>query len=115
MSYPPRLRHDKFAVGDEVWWHIPTVMACCRSWSPDITKPTKITAVTDRAPSINNGHTQLVRVSPNYCPFTDEFEGTWLLPVGVRSPNDPAYLAAFNDGKAPDQPASAERDSASEP
>lgn len=99
MTYPPKLRYDKFKVGDEVCWCIPVVMACCHSWAPDITSPTKVIAVKDRKPSINNGHTQLVRVSPNYCPFTDEFEGTWFLPTGVLSHNDPRYLEAFVEKK----------------
>jgi len=95
------VRLDRFSVGDEVWWHIPTVMACCRSWAPDITKPTKIIAVRDKplgpdGKLHNSSHTQLVRVSPNYSPYGDEFEGSWLLPVGVRSHNDAGYRDAFN-------------------
>jgi len=91
-------RTDRFAVGDEVWWHIPTVMDHCRSWAPDITRPTTIIAVREHpcaAPDhVNRSrHTQLVRVQPNYCPWGDEFEGGWLLPVGVRSHNDEAFRA----------------------
>lgn len=93
-------RQDKFAVGDKVWWHIPTVMDHCRTWSPDITRPVKIIAVKEREPGsngkINAGHTQLVRVSPNYCPWGDQFDGSWLLPVGIKSHNDPAFRAILN-------------------
>ena len=86
---------ERFSVGDEVWWHVPTVMDCCRTWSPNITKPTKIIAVKDREGwsigKINPSHPQLVRVSPNYCPWGDEFDGGWLLPVGITTHNDPAF------------------------
>lgn len=93
--WPPPMREDRFAVGDEVWWHIPTVLAACTTWAPDITKPVTIIAVKDRHPGpsgrVNAGHSQLVRVSPSYCPYSDEFDGTWLLPVGIKHHNDPAY------------------------
>lgn len=88
MSWPPPQRADRFNVGDEVWWNIPTVMDACNTWAPDITKPVKVIAVRDHK---NTAHAQLVRVSPNYCPWGDEFDGTWLLPVGIRSHNDDAY------------------------
>lgn len=96
MSWPPPLRQDRFAVGDEVWYHIPTVMDACRTWAPDITRPTKIIAVRDIPipegwTRPNSGHTQMVRVSPNYCPHGDEFNGGWFLPVGIRDHNDPAW------------------------
>jgi hypothetical protein len=91
-------RTDRFEVGDEVWWHIPTVMDFCRSWAPDITKPTTVIAVKDHPCGASDHpnrarHSQLVRVSPNYCPYGDEFEGSWLLPVGVKSHNDAAFRA----------------------
>jgi hypothetical protein len=92
------VRHtERFSVGDEVWWHVPTVMDSCRTWAPDISKPTKIIAVKDRegwaVDQVNPCHPQLVRVSPNYCPWGDEFDGSWLLPVGIKSHNDPAFRA----------------------
>ena len=94
--WPPPMREDRFSVGDEVWWHIPTVMDHCRSWAPNITKPVTVIAVknhtlmsgSDRPAS---GHWQLVRVSPNYCPWGDEFDGLWFLPTGIKSHNDAAY------------------------
>jgi hypothetical protein len=95
MTFDRYSRKDRFEVGDEVWWNIPVVMDCCNTWAPDITKPTKIIAVRDRPPSFNGkGHSQMVRVLPNYCPWGDEFEGTWLLPTGVLSHNDRAYREA---------------------
>lgn len=87
-TWPPPMREDRFKVGDEVWWHVPTVMECCRTWAPDITKPVTVVAVRDHR---NSGHSQLVRVSPNYCPWDNEFDGSWLLPVGIKSHNDPAF------------------------
>lgn len=88
---------ERFSVGDEVWWHVPTVMDCCNTWTPNITKPTKIIAVKDREGwsigRANPCHPRLVRVSPNYCPWGDEFDGSWLLPVGITSHNDPAFRA----------------------
>lgn len=87
-DWPPPQREDRFKVGDEIWWHVPTVMDCCNSWAPDTSKPVRVIAVKDKR---NSSHTQLVRVTPNYCPFTDEFGGEWFLPVGIQSHNDPAY------------------------
>lgn len=87
-TWPPPVREDRFTVGDEVWWHIPTVMDFCRTWAPDITKPVKIIAVRDHK---NASHSQLVRVSPNYCPYGDEFDGSWFLPTGIKDHNDPAF------------------------
>ena len=82
------VRTDKFAVGDVVEWNTPIVMQHCRTWAPDITKPVTVIAVS----SIDNehlqragGHTQLVRIEPNYCPWGDEFSGTWFKP---KSPPD---------------------------
>lgn len=87
-------REDRFAVGDEVWWNVPVVMEHCRTWAPDITRPTTVIAVKDRPPRfIPASHSQLVRVSPNYCPYGDEFDGIWLLPTGIKTHNDPAYRA----------------------
>lgn len=88
MSWPPPQREDRFSVGDEVWWNIPVVMDFCRTWAPDITKPVTVIAVKEHT---NSGHSQMVRVSPNYCPHTDEFDGGWFLPVGIQTHNDPAY------------------------
>lgn len=87
--WPPPMRADRFAVGDEVWWNIPVVMSSCNTWAPDITKPVTVIEVNDsKGPG---GHSQMVRVSPNYCPYGDEFNGLWFLPVGVRSHNEPSY------------------------
>jgi hypothetical protein len=98
MSWPPPLRQDRFVVGDEVWYHVPTVMDACRTWAPDISKPARIIAVRDieRRPDgkVPSGHTQMVRVSPNYCPHGDEFNGGWFLPVGIQTHNDPAFRNA---------------------
>lgn len=89
-------RHAEiFKVGDEVWWHVPSVMAHCRTWAPDTLKPVSIVAVQD-AKGVNLPHPQLVRVSPNYCPYGDEFSGSWFLPVGIRSHNDAAYRAIMS-------------------
>lgn len=76
----------RFEVGDEVWWHVPTVMDFCNTWAPDITRPTKIIAVETRAGG-GTGHPQMVRVSPNYCPHGDQFDASWFLPVGVTDHN----------------------------
>jgi hypothetical protein len=81
------LRTDTFAVGDEVWWLVPTVMEFCRTWAPDTLKPTAIIAVRPielEHVQRNAGHTQYVRVSPNYCPYSDEFSGAWFNPTGVK-------------------------------
>ena len=83
---------ELFKVGDEVWWHVPSVMDLCRTWCPDTNKPTTIIAVRP-APGIRVDHPQQVRVSPNYSPYGDEFSGAWFLPVGIQSHNDPAYRA----------------------
>lgn len=72
-------RDDKFKVGDKVWWNVPVVMQACRTWVPDTMKPTVVIAVRDHMP--NAGHSQLVRVSPNYCPYGDEFDGSWFYPI----------------------------------
>lgn len=88
------VRHaERFKVGDVVWWNVPTVMDHCRAWAPDTLKPVTIIAAEDRPSPNGVGHPQLVRVSPNYCPYGDEFSGDWFLPVGIRSHNDPAYRA----------------------
>ena len=76
----------RFAIGDEVWWHVPTVMASCRTWAPDITKPTKIIAVNE-GNWIGIAHPQQVRVAPSYCPYGDEFGGSWFLPIGFTDHN----------------------------
>jgi len=81
-----------FKVGDVVWWHVPTVMDHCRTWAPDISKPVTVIDVQD-VPCPLGGHPQLVRVSPNYSPYGDEFAGSWFLPVGIKTHNDPAYRA----------------------
>lgn len=104
MTWPPPLRTDRFNVGDEVWYHVPTVMDGCRTWAPDITKPTTIIAVRDIpvGPNgrVNSGHTQMVRVSPNYCRYGDEFNGGWFLPVGIKSHNDPAFREMMDRARA---------------
>lgn len=84
---------ERFSVGDEVWWHVPTVMQHCRTWAPVIDKPVTIVEVQDRPSPNGVVHPQLVRVSPNYCPYGDEFGGDWFLPVGIQSHNDAAFRA----------------------
>lgn len=79
-----RLRTDTFQVGDMVEWHMPTVMKFCRTWAPDTSKPTEIIAIRPVGKphmEANAGHTQYVRVSPNYCPYGDEFSGAWFRPI----------------------------------
>lgn len=88
-AWPPPQREDLFQVGDVVWYNIPVVMDCCRSWAPDITKPVTVIAVKDAGH--NTSHKQLIRVTPNYNPYGDEFGGIWFLPVGIESHNDKAY------------------------
>jgi len=95
------IRKDRFAVGDEAWWNVPVVMACCNTWAPDTLKPVTIIAVSDK-PTRAEGlkphlHAQMVRVSPNYSPWGDEFDAVWLLPVGIRSHNDKAYWAMLEE------------------
>ncbi len=85
------IRQDKFKIGDSIWWHIPTVMEHCRSWAPDICNPTTVIAVEDITnPHLQKaaGHTQRVRIAPNYCPYGDEFSGGWFNPTGKKSHND---------------------------
>jgi hypothetical protein len=87
-SWPPPQREDRFKIGDKIWWHVPTVMDWCNSWAPPLDKPVTVIAVKDKK---NSSHTQLVRITPNYCPWGDEFGGEWFLPVGIKSHNDKAY------------------------
>ena len=78
------VRTDVFAIGDRVEWNVPVVMQFCRTWAPDITKPVEIIAVRSAGNEHLQraaGHTQLVRVSPNYSPFDDEFSGAWFKPT----------------------------------
>jgi hypothetical protein len=89
------VRTDKFAVGDVVEWNTSIVMQHCRTWAPDITTPVTVIAVR----SVDNehlqragGHTQLVRIEPNYCPWGDEFSGTWFKP---KSPPDARDATIF--------------------
>ena len=107
-GWPPPLRDDRFAVGDEVWYHVPTVMDACRTWAPDTLKPTRIIAVRDipigKSGRVNSGHTQMVRVSPNYCPHGDEFNGGWFLPPGIKTHNDPAFRALMDRARAQQEP-----------
>lgn len=100
MSGVAEILERPFAVGDEVWWHVPTVMDHCRTWTTDISKPVTIIAVQDRPCPRGIGHPQLVRVSPNYCPYGDEFEGSWFLPVGIKHHTDPSYRAARQAAEA---------------
>lgn len=87
--WPPPQRADRFAVGDVIWWNVPVVMSSCVTWAPDITQPVKVIEIKDKKSP--GGHSQLVRVSPNYCPYGDEFDGLWFLPVGIHSHNELAY------------------------
>jgi hypothetical protein len=60
------LRQDRFAVGDEVYYHIPTVMAGCINWAPPLDAVAKIIAVRDVPRTLDGKiagtHTQIVRV-----------------------------------------------------
>ena len=83
------IRTDTFAIGDVVEWYTPHVMEFCRTWAPDTTKPVKAIAV--RSAGSENlqraaGHTQLVRIEPNYCPYDDEFSGAWFKPAIKKDP-----------------------------
>lgn len=81
------MRTDRYEVGDVVEWHLPTVMASCHTWAPDVSRPTTIIAVEDIESAGGReaaGHSQHVRVSPNYCPYGDGFSGAWFKPLEGR-------------------------------
>lgn len=89
----PVTRMDRYRPGDKVEWLLPAVMANCRTWAPDMTKEFSIIAVRE-APGVRREHCQLVRVTPNYSPYGDEFSGSWFKPI-ERPSAFPEARAAF--------------------
>ena len=80
------IRTDRFEVGDRVHWNIPICMASCRTWYPPQDREYRLIAVKDietEGGRRGAGHTQEVRVSPNFNKWGDgdEFSGLWFYPI----------------------------------
>lgn len=78
------IRQDTYKVGDAVKWRLSVVAEHCLTWAPDLTKEYTVIEVRDETnPHLQRaaGHTQQIRVSPNYCPYGDKFSGAWFEPV----------------------------------
>ena len=84
------VRQDKFQVGDRLFWNTPVCMDHCYTWYP----PSDVEYTCIEVRDIESphgmrgaGHTQMVRVKPNYNKWGDEFSGVWFYPIDRETGN----------------------------